>query len=316
MFYGGSGDSSGGGLPGVLFDLAHKGSHIFPISFERLHETCKAENPERRKRLARFMVDLSDGLTIGPAYKSTIPLECRNHLTRYHCLPRKTVDVGESIIGRGIAGIFGAKASLVPSRPNAKPLPPEMERMIIDHVNSNESLYQALSGENEELRKELLSVTKPIDDEAIPIMEGNLSKIPRGMDKRKHHDQALSNFFVHSILPIMASEAMKAGIPLDGRVKKNPPMETPEEFLRRSVPSAYVSFELGHARDKGRGGRVSENDFNDISFLSYAIPYARVVVTERSWVQIAGHLKLDRMYGSHLLAVSNLGRLADLLAAS
>jgi len=314
IFYGDSKDESARSLPSRLFDLAHQGSHIFPISFERLHETQKDSNRERRIRLARFMVDLSDGLTMGPAYKRTIPLECRNHLTMYHCLPRKLLDVGESIIGKGLAGIFGAEAALVPSKPDAEPLPRELEKIILSHVNSNEFLFQAISGENEELRRELLMVTKSIHDEAIIVMQENLAKIPPRMDKQKRHDQALSKFFVDSILPIMAKEAMKVEIPLNGSIKKTPPAESPEQFLRRSVPSAYVSFELGHARDKGRGGRVLENDFNDISFLSYAIPYAKIVVTERGWVQLARQLKLDKMYGSHLLPVSKIGRLTDLLS--
>jgi len=62
---------------------------------------------ERRKKLARFMIDLSDRFTIGLAYKRAIPLECRNHLIEYYSLPREKYDIGESIIGKGISESVG-----------------------------------------------------------------------------------------------------------------------------------------------------------------------------------------------------------------
>lgn len=313
-YYGNAGDTAISRLPSRLFDLANQGSHVFPISIERLHETQKNSNVERRRRLARFMIDLSDGMTIGPAYKRTIPLECRNHLIEYHNLPLKKSDIGESIIGKGISGVFGAKADLVPTKPDAQPVSPVIKEIIIDHVNGNEVLYEVISGENEQLRRGWLDDTKSIHDKAIAIMEKNLSEIPSGMSKKERHDEALSKFFRDAILPIMIEEALKLGIPLDGSIKRRKSEETPEQFLSRRIPSAYVSFELSHARDKQGGGKVIENDFNDISFLSFAIPYASIIVTERSWVQLAKRLGLEKLYGSIMLPVSKMGDLLDILS--
>jgi len=313
IFYGNDGDPSVAKLPTKMFELANQGSHVFPISFERLHETQKISNVERRKRLARFMIDLSDGFTIGPADKRTIPLECYNYLVDLHCLPKLKYDIGEEIIGKGISGIFGARGELIPNKPDAEPIPVDRRKEIIDYFNSNEVLFDIISGKNEELRRSSLETIKSIHDEGRRKMEKNLAEIPSGMDKRKRHLGALSNFLMDSILPIMTMEALKLGIPFDGSAKPKSKIKSPEEFLRQ-IPSAYVSFELSHARDKQCCGKVMENDFNDISFLSYAIPYASVVVTERTWVQIAKRLKLDTLYGSVIISVSEMGAFKTLLA--
>lgn len=311
-YYGSASDTAICALPDRLFGLANRGSHVFPISIERLHETQKDANVDRRRRLARFMVALSDGLTIGPAYKGTIPMECRNYLIDRHCIDGKKCDIGERILSKGMSGIFGVMGNLFPSGPDATPITPELRNEIIDYVNSNETLYGVLAGENEELRSAMVDSTESIHDDAVRIMEDNLSRIPSGIDKRRRHDGALSKFFIDSLLPIMAKEASRLGIPLNGSVTPRRSVMSPDQFLRK-IPSAYVSFELGHARDKQSGGRVSKNDFNDISFLSYAIPYASIVVTERSWVQLAKRLGLDKIYGSIMMPVSEMEDLLDIL---
>ncbi len=51
--------------------------------------------------------------------------------------------------------------------------------------------------------------------------------------------------------------------------------------LFKSIPTAYCFFELDFYRDSQQQRRIQPNDLHDIVGLAIAVPYAKVVVTER-----------------------------------
>ncbi len=63
-------------------------------------------------------------------------------------------------------------------------------------------------------------------------------------------------------------------------------------------------------RDRNQEHRTHRNDGKDFAFLKVAIPYANIVVTERSWAHVANSSGLAAKYGTVVTAdASELPRL-------
>lgn len=54
-------------------------------------------------------------------------------------------------------------------------------------------------------------------------------------------------------------------------------------------------------RDELRSREIDANDVMDVSFLSVAIPYCDIIVTEQFWVDLAKRNRLDQAYCTILL---------------
>ena len=68
------------------------------------------------------------------------------------------------------------------------------------------------------------------------------------------------------------------------------------------VPTLIVEIELATERDEHWDKEVDPNDMTDISFLSVAIPYCDIVVTEKFWTDLARRKKLHEKYDTAILS--------------
>ena len=73
------------------------------------------------------------------------------------------------------------------------------------------------------------------------------------------------------------------------------------------VPSLDIEIELVTERDQHWDRNIERNDIVDISFLSAAIPYCDVVVTEKFWAALIKRKKLNEKY--HTTILRNLANL-------
>jgi len=81
--------------------------------------------------------------------------------------------------------------------------------------------------------------------------------------------------------------------------------------LLENIPTALCLFTLIYERDQQLQRPIQVNDFNDIWFLSLAIPYSDIVVTEKMWTSIAKRTKLDKKCKTIIL--SSIKELAELM---
>lgn len=77
-----------------------------------------------------------------------------------------------------------------------------------------------------------------------------------------------------------------------------------EDFLK-TMPMLYVAAKLTFQRFKNSSKPFHKNDIKDIAFLSPAIPYCDIVITERSWVDYIRREKLDILYGTEVFSDLN-----------
>lgn len=80
------------------------------------------------------------------------------------------------------------------------------------------------------------------------------------------------------------------------------PREKEEVFQR--LPTFYTNCALLY-KDVNmypEDSSMDDNDFIDMLYLSVAIPYCDIVVTEKKWVSLAKQAKLDKLYDTTLLS--------------
>jgi len=81
-----------------------------------------------------------------------------------------------------------------------------------------------------------------------------------------------------------------------------------------AIPSLDVEIRLMLARDRNEQHRTHKNDLKDLVFLQTAIPHGNIVVTENSWAHLARTERMDRRYGTEILA--DLRQLPEVLRST
>ena len=68
--------------------------------------------------------------------------------------------------------------------------------------------------------------------------------------------------------------------------------------MLEDAPSVNVTTKLTYQLLKDRERPIQKHDDRDITFLSTAIPYCDVVITEKTWVHLIKLEKLDKKYST------------------
>jgi len=119
-------------------------------------------------------------------------------------------------------------------------------------------------------------------------------------DGKTYQREQLRILYVRNLVISLTSDLER----ISTKHNKNPEDVVFTLGLFENVPSIDVQLELITARDRNIGKDVDPNDFEDISFLSVAIPYCDIVVTENSWSDYAvrKQLQLDVKYSTVILS--------------
>ncbi len=144
--------------------------------------------------------------------------------------------------------------------------------------------------------------------QAIREANENLS----GLTRRQRYDHELYHFLSGRISPHVGRFLMQKGISPE---VLDPVLRNRRTLLQffRAMPSSYCFFELEVAADTQPGRNVQTNDITDLVFLSVAIPYSDIVVTEKFWTSVAKQRKLDEEYKTTILEARSISELSDYL---
>jgi hypothetical protein len=254
---------------------------LFPITLTNYDEALRRNNIESRKRLAYFMFKISQGYSFQPDVKKTIRMEMSNLI--FKKLNRPTVDIRNAILEHGASNLVGAKATIT-SKNGGKPVPEEVKAQLLTLAESTWALNYLLN----------ISPTKEnyVTQEEIDIMERSRKDL---LLKYKDNDLRYRFYFAQSILELLLPELAKISydlnLPHDFIIKRDMTRKDMDEFLE-AIPTALCLFTLSFYRDQLYDRPIQANDFNDIWFLSLAIPYSDIVITERMWTGICENSKL------------------------
>ncbi len=285
-------------------------SAIFPLSFEHYFGTNKDPDIERRKRLAKVMAEISQGITISP-HERTLQWELERALAKLYNEPiPKTLSmfgygfpcaIGISLIMEDQIGNYVMKDQ----NGNFVTLPKDQFEQIRDRIFSPETTFDFLM----ELNNDEFNVWT----QEFQVTHTNLvSRLEEFRKKVRRLDKSLRKhaYIVH-LATALEQEITKAL----GHFNKTPEelfsigAETLDAFWE-NVPTLNVEIELNVSRNEHWDRKIEPNDATDIAFLNVAIPYCDVLVVEKYFHNLIKQNRLDEKYKTQVFRdLNNLGKI-------
>lgn len=311
--------------------IEHDGARV-PVSSDNIVEIVKNGNAERRQRLAHVMATISQTRTIAPQHAIT-PYEIDASIAKlfHSSLP----PVRPTVFGKGVQFAFGRPensdtpestlqelrllldvpelVALFVKNPSNPPLPEHLQRQLryvaertsytIADVkkailNSPEIFTYILSFADETERQlGLTSFSGFIY--RILAEQKNMRNIGRQYDR----DMRRRGFAARLTSDPAIQALLQSSLQKVGRSWQDFLALGREQLLAfwDSIPTLHVETALESERDEQSSREIQANDVIDVSFLSVAISYCNIVVTERFWVNLAKRNHLDQAYGTILL---------------
>lgn len=260
-------------------ECVRKGAAVFPLSGLHLIELSKIGDQGRRRRIARLMTELSQGIFLASA--SLLIFDgLRNAVVRMANAPGLEQSVRP--LTRDVFEMFDRPSEI------------HLEKLVPDIESSQ--LTELISGSPIALERMLTEIRLDrsfVDRWATFAQEHEQGRQIRwDLDKagRKRAYCAIVNIgLLDRLIPMLASVGMSM---------KDLGTLGPSRLVAffESVPVLDVEINLFTQRNEQRDRKIAPNDEIDISFLSVSIPYCDAVVTEKFWTSLARRLKLDAKY--------------------
>jgi len=267
-----------------IFQSSERGQLIFPLSISHFEETMKIGNSKRKSQLAFLMAKLSQGYALQPDVEKVIEAEIQNIMLRKVGLP--TVNIRDFVLKKGVSQLVGAKPELVFKEGIASSEAiQEIKKKLLDSLEEPKTIEILLK---QSLPKSFgLGLGKSIKE-----MEKNRQELRKIKDNNLRKRVFLARNILDTVVPKLAEISIEYNLPKHFFIKEKPTQRDAYEFLD-SIPTALCFFTLIFQRDQQFQRPIPKNDFNDIWFLTLAIPYCDIVVTEKMWTTIARQAKLD-----------------------
>lgn len=285
-----------------FFDASETGQAIFPLSLSHIEETNRIRDKKRKSNLSFLMTRLSKGYTFQPYFERLIRAEIRNIVLKK--LKQNPVNIRKYILKRGISNLLGAEPTLVPKEGSkTSDLPEDLKKELLELIEStgviDVALRQGLPETINRGKEDVVEKMEKIRHDLWGIKDNNLRK-----------RVFLAKNMSEIVVPELAKVVYELQLPKDFFLKEPPSQEGVYDLLD-NIPTALCLFTLIFERDQQLQRPIQLNDFNDIWFLSLAIPYSDIVVTEKMWASISKRTKLDKKCKT--IVLSSMRELAELI---
>lgn len=247
-------------------------------------------DPERRERLARFIIDLSCNCSILP-FTIVRPCEVRNAVLAFFGHPEPIL-IRSSLVREGIAHAHGTRLKI-------KGLSAKNEADVQQYIESAHASVQYLLAQGED-REEV---------ERYRADERGTLGIQEQVRKRSKAEITLDQRYLAELFEFLGKGDV--GKALIGALRETGVsisaffvgFTNAAEFIRffADIDTLHVKLTLALARDQDLKRKIHLNDSRDLIGLSVAIPYSNLVVTEKYWCHMARSSGLDRMYGTTII---------------
>jgi hypothetical protein len=260
------------------------GRLIVPFSVVHAIETMMREEPGSRERLARFMIDLSGNRTILP-YMAVRPMEIRQALLRlFGRDPGQPVR--RVVIQEGISTAFGVLPVISGGTP-------EIGAFLTNLCSTSEVSLELLLK---------LAEDRAFFRNAVAAEEAAVAGFEQ-VRQRASNDLSPDQRMALELASLLTSgegagqdlraALVELGIGQDDLLKRIGSIDDFKAFAL-SIPTIDVFVNLLLERDRNRA--VQRNDTRDMVWQSVAVPYADLIVMEKSWAHIVRSAKLDQKY--------------------
>ncbi|MCD4678998.1 MAG: hypothetical protein K8S00_01295 [Bacteroidales bacterium] len=281
-----------------LQEKVNLGDIIVPISAVHIIETARNGHKDRRERLANFIAELSKSYGILP-YISVRQQEIENSiLLKLGKTPKH--NIGEIAINRGVAHMLGME---LPKNVFSA----DYEKFLIK-VNQLEKFVATMMIDF--ISRELVNELKQEDIDSIVDYEKSRQLKNEELSKEMRLRVAIMEMAYDRLFPVIIEQLKKMGIDPKPFADSFKDIEDWKGFFF-SMPTMDIWINLHVLRDSDKGKAVHRNDTNDMAFLSIAVPYCDIVVTEKYWAHHLISNGYDKKYNTTIL--TDLTELTDLI---
>ncbi|GAB6181778.1 hypothetical protein JCM14036_30970 [Desulfotomaculum defluvii] len=276
---------------------------VFPLSIIHHIETMSRLDTRSRIELAKVMGEISCNYSILP-YIYIDKAEFQNSLRKVYDL--EPVDFKNEVISKDFVKAVGLDGkSLIISGVDDPMMKEEMERFARRILDSHNMFY------------EFMQLT-PIIELVTSLQRDNDFYVAEYEKMRSHYikipkEHRYSMFIVNNYIEGYKKELLefhiamhRIGIPKEKMFPEKlfATKESTLDFLE-SIPSFAIQIRLTYEIINNVSRNFDKNDFKDIAFLSTAVPYCDVVITERLWVDLIKRNKLDVRYNTFVTSSLN-----------
>jgi hypothetical protein len=288
----------------VVVSSVEEGLASFPLSQAHVFETWKARRAERRQPLANAMAAISRNHALAPPWE-LLPAELdRAFQSRFG---RPLVPMPLQPFGWGMRHRSGQEDLQLSSEIRESLLaanPGLSERELTEALDAT-----LLSGPSEDLPTG--DIQQPPLQFAEAFAREERAQAERFVNHGSHKDErrraVAARVFIDMHDAVNGAQG-RALVTADDILDLGADGLTD---LILDLPSRAGLLELLWQQHDNAQTRWHPNDFNDIIFLSVAVGYCDVVVTERKWAHMFGRTELPKRFGTTVIA--DLSELTELM---
>jgi hypothetical protein len=284
-----------------------RGEASFPLSAGHMFETWKQKSGRRRREVATTMLTIS-----------------KNHAIAPHC----ELIPGE--IDRALRSRFGRPINCLPLQPFGKGIkhrsgqyaPPITDGLRARVLASEPSLSQSelsdaidlllLAGPREDLP--IAGVSLPPGKPAQDFAREQNEQVQRFIDHAADKDMRRRGVAARELIGLQ--EVLEAGL-ARANVSWHALMELGADEVTSfmlDLPSRAAGLELMWRQFDNQQTKWKPNDLIDIGYLSTAVAYCDIVVTERKWTHMLNQSDSPKRVGTTV--ISDLSDLTELLVSA
>lgn len=282
----------------ALLSAVELGDVVCPLSAAHVIETNRRTDLRSRRDVITTFIAFSRGWFIAPV-SALAPQEIRRSVASLFGTPGPGPITA---VARGLPFAFGRSGHLHEDLEMGVDESTTFEAMLDDPA----ALFHLLGGSNNDYIEPTRSAIMEHARKAASREEQN-----RGAQKR--FAEAERKRAYAATLTIALQEELSAALHAVGRTMADLLAIGSDDLMMfwASVPTANVEMELVTARNKQWPRQIKSNDIADIDFLSVAIPYCDLVLTEAFWGQLTSQTGVAEKYGTAIGA--NLAALSNFL---
>ena len=277
----------------LISNKVERGDWIFPISSMHVFETTLRANANSREKLVDVMVKISNGYAI----KSFLDIQ-GNELsnTFFKIISPEKVSPIEAVLKNPLIAIGAEKFNI--DIENIY-LPNEIKQELINivepffkkNIKDDDIAKTILNNYDNSLADDFIKndklMTKIFNEDRISLLK--LNKEDRYVIfLTKIFTRAAQDWNRESLKLFIDNEKIKS-------IFSN--KDQAIDFLEDS-PSLNIYIKLLYELLKDKERPIKEHDHRDINFLSTAVPYCDIVITEKTWKHLINLNKLDKKYST------------------
>ncbi|MGJ4789516.1 hypothetical protein [Leptospira koniambonensis] len=275
-----------------IYLKAESGDWKFPISVVHHIETMSALNRDRRTRLSQVISDVSRTCSIQP-YLYLEQSELKNAIKKIFSMD--TLDLKIEAIKEDFLSSSGLNSDFIQVTAANQEV-----KEFVENFLKRDDLFLKLNERDfdsdtldfiENTNKESLEVLKDLEKDRSKFLE---------MPENIQYKKIVAEYFLQKMLPMIPGILKELNIEREEFtnkiVKENLFYELCED-----IPTLNVRAKLTYRSIRDIGRPIHKNDMKDQAFLSIAVPYCDIVVTENVWVHYAKSEKFDEKYNTLML---------------